>query len=126
MSDPDRKLVSLIEELTDSGPVWPLASAVDEWGRELPARVIADGFAALRQGYSNLDDDNFIPVEEAPTVIQHVGKADDYLILAAPWAPIHLEDEPDLILRYAANNAVAISEVRRRHTERREAWEPCL
>jgi hypothetical protein len=123
VSDVDRKLVSLIEELTDSGLVWPLAQVVGEWGRELPARVITDGFAVVRRGGDDLDDDSFLPIDDAVVVLHHLRKGDDYVIAEGPWGPICPEDEPELISLYAADEPKAVTEVRRRHAERRQAWE---
>jgi hypothetical protein len=129
VSDLDRRLVFLIEELTDCGMVFSLESVVDLWGRDRTARVINDGFAVVRnspdawRGDSGLSDDNFLPVEDAVVLIHHLKKTDDYLILEGPWAPICPESELDLILRYAADDSAAVAEIRKRHAERRGTWE---
>lgn len=129
----DRKLLGLITELTDEGMVWPLKMALDTWGRERAARVVADGFAVLRNRRNadadgGLGDANFVPTEDAPVVIHHLRKTawdapDAYVIVAGPWGAIGPEDEPDLIFRYVADDPDAVAEVRRRHAELLQAWE---
>ena len=119
MTDYDRRLFFLIEELTDCGIVMSLRSTVDDWGREHTKRVIADGFAVIRPEGADLDDGNFLDVEAANAVIDHLRKTDNYVIIAGPWAAIGPEDDPDLIRRYAADDPEAVAEVRRRHAERR-------
>ena len=124
MNDFDRKLVDLITELTDEGTVWPLAGVTGYWGREIAARLITDGFAVVYDGeaarrFDRLENVQFLPVDEALVLLHHLRKADDYVIAEAPWAPICLEDYPDLIFRYAADDPEAVAEVRQRHAERR-------
>ena len=124
MTDFDRKLADLIATLTDEGQVWPLDLALHEYGPELTARILADGFAVVRAvPYADFDDDNLLPVEDAVVLLHHLRKTDDYIVAAGPWAAICLEDEPNLIFSYAANEPKAVAEVRSRHAQRREAWE---
>lgn len=126
----ERMLIELIAELTDYGMVWPLKDLTDHRGREQVGRVVADGFAVVRNTRDTLPDDgydnaNFLPTEDALVLLHHLRKRewDDYRILAGPWGAIHREDEPDLISRYAADDPEAVSEVRRRHADLRERWE---
>lgn len=128
MTNYDHKLVFLIEELTDCGMVVPLNAVVEHWGRELPARVIRDGFAVVRPGpdarrSDSLDNDNFMPVDDAVVLLNHLKMSDDYVIAEGPWAPICREEEPRLILSYAADEPKAVAEVRSGNAQRREAWE---
>jgi hypothetical protein len=132
----DRKLLELIAELTDEGMVWPLKHVLDTWGREPAARVIADGFAVVRQRRDadkdgGLDDANFVSAKDARILVYHLRETEwdapeAYVILAGPWAAIGPEDDTDLIFRYVADDPEAIAEVQRRHAERRDAWEQKL
>jgi hypothetical protein len=98
---------------------------LDHWGRERAPRLITDGFVVVRRARNaleGLDPATFLPSDEALTLMHHLRKTDDYVITDAPYAGICLEDEPDLIFRYAADDPDAIAEVRRTHAERRELW----
>jgi hypothetical protein len=81
MSDFDRKLVNLIDDVT-GGVVQTLTT-----------------------------DEALAVVEESPV-------SSNYKVHQAPGT-LELEDEPDLLFRYAADDLDAIDEVRRRHAERR-------
>jgi hypothetical protein len=123
MTDFDRQLADLLSTLTDEGQVVPLRYVVEDYGTERTERAIRDGFAVIRRAGDDLDDDSFLPIEEAVVVLHHVRKTDDYIILGRPWAAIGLEDEPNSIFRYAADEPNAIAEIRSRHAERRQRWE---
>ena len=69
-----------------------------------------------------LRSQRFISAEDALVVISQPPIPPDYFTHQAP-AAFELEDEPNLIFRYAADDSDAIAEVRRRHIERRHAWE---
>jgi hypothetical protein len=134
--DHDRALFALITELTDEGMVYDLKGVLDMYGRERAARVVADGFAVIRRrrdvdAPGGLDGMNFVPTEDARIVVNHLRKKpwdspDAYIILAGPWAALGPEDDPSLILRYAADDPQAVAEVRLRHAERRDRWEQKL
>jgi hypothetical protein len=124
MNDHDRQLFLLIEELTDCGMVMSLQSTVDHWGREHTKRAIADGFAVIRRTGTDLGDGDFVPTTDAAAVVDHLRRADEYVIIAGPWAAIGPEDDPSLILRYAADDPDDLAEVRRRSAEKRAALWP--
>jgi len=132
MNDFDRRLVNLIEDVT-GGAVLNLGDLVDDCGPTLVSRVIADGFGAVvyvpnwpDKFQDRIDQalrsQRFIPTEEALVLISQPPISPDYFTHQAPGA-FELEDEPNLIFRYAADDPDAIAEVRRRHIERRRAWE---
>ena len=120
MTPPDRPLplLELIKEITE-GVVWPLDMAINTWGRAAAKRLVADQFAVIRRNGADLDDDTFLPAEEAVVLIDHLRKADECVFMAAPWGAIHFEDEPNLVSRYAQDDPEAVEEVRRIHTEKR-------
>ena len=133
MNDFDRKLVDLIAELTDEGVVNSLDLFVDHYGREFCTRVIEDDFAVVR--HVPFDDNfreamdrtlwegRFVPTDDALRQVGEPKISLDYFLSAGPWAPIGLEDQPNLIFRYAADEPEAVDEVRQRNAERRKAWE---
>jgi hypothetical protein len=124
MSDFDRKLVNLADDVT-GGQVLHLSDLVDDCGSNLVSRVIADGFGAVVHLQNWTDDfherirealraQRFIPTQEALRVISQKPIPLDYFTHQAPGA-LGLEDEPNLIFRYAADDPEAIAEVRSRH-----------
>jgi hypothetical protein len=119
MSEGDGELFDLIQEITEHGMVFYLELVLDHWGRPRAKRLIEDQFAVVRPRGSNLDDDNFVPSETALVLIEHLRKTDEYVFMAAPWAPVDPEWEPELVARYTADDPDAVSEVRRRNDERR-------
>jgi len=126
MNDYNRQPVDLIASLTDEGQVWPLDLLVGEYGPRLATRVIADGFAAIRRdSYENLEDSSFLSIEDATVIINRSYEMSDYVIAAGPWAPVALEDEPNLIFGYWSDEPDAVAEVRRHNAERREPWVKC-
>jgi hypothetical protein len=110
MSDFNRDLIDLISTLTDEGQVISLRDAVEDYGVELVARVLNDGFAVVAK---SLDDFHFdvLPPDEALRALED--DATECVIGQAPTA-VALEDEPNLIFRYAADDQAAIAEVRSR------------
>jgi hypothetical protein len=124
VTEHDRQVFFLIEELTECGMDFSLESVADHGGRVCSKRVIADGFAVIRRGGTDLGDNNFLAGDEAKVVIDHLRKTEDYVIMAEPWAPLGSEDDFDLIHRYAADVPEAVAEARRRHAERRAQFCP--
>ena len=128
MSDVNRKLLDLISTLVDECNVLALdIHVVDYYGKELAERVIRDGFAGVVR--AGPDDDvhellwehRFLPTEEALRIVGLKRISSRYQIAQMPGA-IGLEDDANLVVRYARDDPDAVAEVRRRHAERREAW----
>jgi hypothetical protein len=128
VSDFDEKLIELISTLTDECQVIGLRGVVDGYGKDRSARVIRDGFAGVIRLAEQDDifhitpDEHFLRTKEAVRVIGLRRISWRYMVAQTP-AAIALEDEPNLVFKYAADDPEAITEVRRRHAERREEWE---
>jgi len=128
----DRELVDLIATITDEGQVVRLAAFAEDYGSERCARVIRDDFAVVHHVQDGEDihqtvdrvvfKGGFFSQEEALRQVAAAETSRDVLC-QGPWSPIGLEDEPDLIFRYCADEPEAVAEIRRRNKERREAWE---
>ena len=131
--DTDRRLIDLIATITDEGQAIGLALFAEHYGSERYARVIRDDIAVVwhvpndKHFHGTLgrlrDAGEFLSQDDALLQVKGAESARDYVLSEGPWVPIALEDEPDLIFRYCADEPGALAEVRRRNKERREAWE---
>ena len=122
MSDFDRELIDVITDVT-SGQVWHLGDLVDDHGPAFVSRAIADGFGVVgnapwKHHREALRAHSFIPEHEAIALVHEPDIPEEYWLHEAPGA-LRLEDEPNLIFSYAADDPEAIAEVRRRNAERR-------
>jgi hypothetical protein len=128
VSDRDRKLVDLIDDVT-GGVVQDVRYLVDVYGSAAVARVIGDGFGVVflvsgsdpeyhEAVQRALNECRVLTTEDAVALVRTPLIPPDYRIHQAPGA-FDLEDEPNLLFRYAADDPEAVAEVRRQHAERR-------
>jgi hypothetical protein len=124
MTDWDRNLVELITSVTDGAP-WELKNLVEGRGTTAVSRVIADGFAEVFQASDEelqllqrapaperlTREWRYLTTDEALRIVALDPVPDDYRIERARGA-LSLEDAPDLVFRYAADEPDAITEVR--------------
>jgi len=125
----DRQLARLMDEVT-CGDVWSLRDLVDEHGRPLVTRVLADGFGVLLRLPEWSDDAireaiadcQFLPLEETLAVVAEPVISDEYRGHSAPGA-LDFQTDWRLLRPYASDDPEAVAEVRRVHAERREPAE---
>ncbi len=127
MGEYNRQLARLMDQVT-CGAVWRLEDLVEEFGRPLVTRVLADGFGVILDVQEwDLDavDDalfecKFLPVEEALALVEQAVIPTECWGHAAPGA---LDFQPDwrLLRPYASDDPEAVAEVRRRHAEQRRS-----
>jgi hypothetical protein len=124
----NRQLARLMDQVT-RGDVWSLHDLVEEYGRPLVTRVLADGFGvilavdewseeAIREA---LIECRFLPLDETLTLVETV-IPDGYWGHEAPGA-LDFQTDWKILRPYASDDPEAIAEVRRLHAERRESAE---
>ena len=94
MGEYNRQLARLMDEVT-RGDVWSLRDLVDEHGRPLVTRVLADGFGVLLRlpEWSDeaireaIADCQFLPLEETLAVVAEPVIPDEYRGHSAPGTP---------------------------------------
>jgi hypothetical protein len=122
----NRDLYLLLGRLTGGTPR-PLRDLVEEHGRPLVSRVLADGFLVIfpvpdddpQEAYFNC---HFLAPNDALVVVEKPVIPDEYWCHEAPGA---LDPQVDhkLLRPYASDDPEAVNEVRRRHAEEREPAE---
>lgn len=128
MTEFNRPLYLLIGHVTE-GTFWPLRDLVEDHGRPLVARVLADGFGVVfvvpeESGdvSSAFFECQFLSLDETLGVVEEPVIPHGYWCHEAPGA---LDPQMDgkLLRRYASDDPEAVAEVRRVHAERREPAE---
>jgi hypothetical protein len=125
----NRQLARLMDEVT-CGDVWSLHDVVEEYGRPLVTRVLADGFGVvllLPEGSNEavqeaITECRFLPLDEALALVAKRVIPDEYRGHGAPGA-LDFQTDWRLLRPYASDNPEAVAEVRRLHAERREPAE---
>jgi hypothetical protein len=112
VNDFDRQLVDLISTLTDEGQVVLLRDVAEDYGKELVTAVVEDGFAVVANTF---DDFHFQVLVSTDNALRLLGDSASECVIGQARGAIALEDEPNLIFRYAAGDPDAIAEVRSRH-----------
>ena len=114
-----------MDEVT-CGDVWSLHDLVEEYGRPLVTRVLADGFGVvlLLPEWSNdaireaIFDCRFLPLDEALALVAKPVIPDEYHGHGAPGA-LDFQTDWRVLRPYASDDREAVAEVRRLHAERR-------
>jgi hypothetical protein len=129
----NRQLARLMDEVTN-GTTWLLRDLVEDYGRPLVGRVLADGFGVvffIPDPWSNeaidealaecrfLSRDDMLALVEAPAV------SHEYRGHAAPGA-LDFQTDWKILRPYASDDPDAVAEVRRLHAERRAPAERVL
>jgi hypothetical protein len=118
-----------MDEVT-CGDVWNLRVLVEDHGRPLVTRVLADGFGvvlvlpewsneAIREAIAEC---RFLPLDETLALVEKPVIPEEFRGHAAPGALDFQTDGP-LLRRYASDDPEAVAEVRRLHAEQREPAE---
>ena len=116
MTNFDRQLIDLIATLTDEGQVVRLSDPVEDYGRQLVARVLRDGFAVVARSVEDHYFGLFLSTDDALPLIEGTTIPLEFVLGQAPWA-VALEDEPNLVFEYAADVPEAVDAVRLRNTK---------